>query len=142
MRKRFDDDGFLGDDRGTLMVVLDGKVVGDVSWHAVHHGPPPWSRCWNIGIALLPEWRGRGLGAPAQRALAEYLFANTAVARVEASTLFDNAPEQRALEKAGFKREGVMRAAQFHNGGWRDLVLYSITRDTREPALQSGNLLV
>ena len=100
VRRRFETDGFLGQDDGRLIVEAGGQPIGIVTWHAVHHGPPPWSRCWNIGIALLPEWRGRGYGGPAQR----------------------------ALEKAGFTREGMLRVAQFHDGAWRDLVLFSLVR--------------
>ena len=36
--------------------------------------------------------------------------------------------EQCALEKAGFSREGVVRHAQFRNGEWRDVALYSRLR--------------
>ena len=35
---------------------------------------------------------------------------------------------QRALEKAGFTREGVLRKAQWRNGDWHDLVVYSKLR--------------
>jgi RimJ/RimL family protein N-acetyltransferase len=129
LRRRHDEDGLLGSDRGDLLVELgDGTPIGDVSYHAVHHGPPPASRAFNIGIWLLPEHRGRGHGSEAQRQLAAYLFAHTPVERVEASTDVDNAAEQRALEKAGFTREGVLRHAQFREGGFHDLALYSKLR--------------
>jgi aminoglycoside 6'-N-acetyltransferase len=129
---RFEDDGFLGDLYGKLMVELlgpDGPVaIGDVSWHAVDYGPPPASQAWNIGITLTPAWRGRGLGTRAQALLADYLFATTRAERVEASTDVENIPERRALEKAGFTFEGVLRRAQFRNGHWRDMALYSRVR--------------
>ena len=128
VRRQFETDGFLGQDGGRLIAEVDGQPTGSVSWRAVHHGLPPWSRCWDIGISLLPEWRGRGYGGPAQRALAEYLLANTTAMRIEASTRSDNLAEQRALEKAGFTREGVLRAAHFQDGAWRDLVLFSLVR--------------
>lgn len=37
---------------------------------------------WEIGIALLPDWRGRGIGW--QAALCDYLFAHTPTERIEA----------------------------------------------------------
>jgi RimJ/RimL family protein N-acetyltransferase len=129
---RFEDDGFLGERNGKLVVELetaDGPVpIGDVSWHAVDYGPPPASRCWNIGISLDPEWRGQGHGTRAQRLLADYLFATTLVERVEASTDVENTPERRALERAGFSFEGVLRRAQFRSGAWRDMAQYSLIR--------------
>jgi RimJ/RimL family protein N-acetyltransferase len=117
-------------DRGLLVVELvpERRVIGMVTWNPVMHGPNPESRCWNVGIALLPEDRGRGWGGPAQLAVARHLFANTDANRVEASADVDNAREHRALEKAGFAREGVLRGAQFRGGRWRDLVLFSLLR--------------
>ena len=99
-----------------------------VGYHAVKHGPGGGSVAYNIGITLLPEHRGRGLGAAAQRLLADYLFAHTRVERVEAGTDVENLAEQRALEKAGFIREGVLRRAQFRDGAFHDMALYSRLR--------------
>jgi RimJ/RimL family protein N-acetyltransferase len=102
--------------------------MGTVSWRAVAYGPNPESRAWNIGISLVPEARGKGLGAEAQRVLAEYLFATTTVNRIEAMTDVENVAEQRALEKAGYHRDGVLLGAQFRAGGYHDLVVYSVVR--------------
>jgi len=129
LRRRFDQTGLLAEDGGYLLVELaDGTVIGDVAWHAVHHGPPPTSRALNIGVTIAPGQRGKGHGTEAQRLLADYLFAVTRVERVEASTDVDNLAEQRALEKAGFTREGVLRRAQFRDGAFHDLVLFSLVR--------------
>jgi RimJ/RimL family protein N-acetyltransferase len=71
LRRRFEQDGLLGEDRGNLLVELeDGTLAGDVSYFAVFHGPNPGSRAFNVGIALLPEHRGRGHGSEAQREMA------------------------------------------------------------------------
>jgi RimJ/RimL family protein N-acetyltransferase len=113
---------------GRLLVEADGVVVGDCTWHAVWYGPTSGCQAWNIGIALVPEARGRGIGSRAQRMLAEYLFATTPVARVEASTDVENLAEQRALEKGGFRREGVQRGAQLRRDGRHDLVCYAMLR--------------
>ena len=75
--------------------------------------------------------RGLGYGTEAQRLLADYLFVNTEVNRVEASTDVQNFAEQRALEKAGFTRDGVLRGAQYRAGGWHDLAVYSILRPAK-----------
>ena|SRR5581483_11021191 len=113
-----------------LLVVRksDGRAIGFVSWHRVRHGPNRGSRAWNIGINLEPAGRGQGLGAEAQRLLAEHLLETTGVDRIEASTDVDNRAEQRALEKAGFTREGVLRGAQDRAGARHDLYSYSLLR--------------
>jgi RimJ/RimL family protein N-acetyltransferase len=121
-------------ERGRLLIerIDDGAVVGDVSWHPVMYGPNEPSRALNIGVALDPDARGHGFGTEAQRLLAELLLEQFAVERIEASTDIDNIAEQRALEKAGFTREGVIRRAQFRAGGYHDLVNYSFVREDLE----------
>lgn len=115
---------------GELIVerIDDGQAIGAVSWHRVAYGPNGESAAWNIGISLLPEARAQGFGREAQRLLADYLFETTPVDRVEASTDVTNVPEQRALERAGFIREGVLRGAQYRSGARHDLVNYSRLR--------------
>ena len=44
-----------------------------------------------------------------------------------------NVAEQKALGRAGFAREGVMRGECWRDGEWRDTVIYSILR-TDPPA--------
>jgi RimJ/RimL family protein N-acetyltransferase len=58
----------------------------------------------------------------------DYLFAHTLVVRLEADTETENIAEQRALEKSGFTREGVLRSTVFRDGQWRDVVRYSVLR--------------
>lgn len=115
--------------KGALLVT-DGRdrPLGTVSWIQVLHGPNVGSIALNIGIALRPEARGHGHGARAQRMLAEYLFHTFPVHRVEASTDVDNTAEQKALERAGFRPEGVARGAQWRAGSWHDLMTYARLR--------------
>lgn len=113
---------------GFLVVEVGGRLAGTVSWHPVSYGPNPESRAWNIGIGLDAAFRGLGAGARGQRLLVDMLFATTDAARVEASTDVTNLAEQRALEKAGFVREGVLRSAQWRRGRWHDLVVYAVVR--------------
>src|SRR5436305_15078782 len=68
LRKRFDAGETLRDDGGILAVVDDdGVLVGELSWIRNFNGPPPNGWCWNIGIWIRPEHRGKGHGAQAQR---------------------------------------------------------------------------
>jgi aminoglycoside 6'-N-acetyltransferase len=121
--------GLLDDSQGTLMIVtLAGEIVGGMSYHEVRYGPNIGSRAYNIGLHITPDQRGKGYGSEAQRLLAGYLLQTFPIARVEAETDITNLPEQRALEKAGFTREGVLRKAQWRAGDWHDLVVYSRVR--------------
>jgi len=118
---------------GRLLVELTDAegvvgVAGVVSWHRVTYGPNPGSHAWNIGIGLAPESRGRGVGGVAQQLLAHWLLAVTPTTRIEASTDVANVPEQKALERAGFTREGTLRSAQSRADGRHDLYSYSLLR--------------
>ncbi|MFB9397294.1 GNAT family N-acetyltransferase [Streptomyces echinatus] len=81
--------------------------------------------------SLVPAAHGRGIGTQAQRLLAEYLFDHTRAERLQAWTDCANLAEQRALEKAGFVREGVLRSAQWRGGQWHDQVIFSMLRAER-----------
>jgi RimJ/RimL family protein N-acetyltransferase len=131
--RRFAADGYLGSDDGRLMVEVeqDNAAVGFVNWQAGSYGG--MAKHWTIGIVLLPQWRGQGIGWRAQAMLCDYLFDHTPAQRIEAGTHPENIAEQKALEKAGFTLEGVIRAAEFRAGQWRDGYLYSRLRDDPSP---------
>ncbi len=124
--RRFAKDGYLGPGGGRLIVEAQDAATGFVSWMARQYGGV--AGCWEIGIALLPEWRGQGIGWRAQDMLCEYLFTHTPAQRIEAGTHPENTAEQKALEKAGFRLEGVLRSVEFRAGQWRDGRLYSRVR--------------
>ncbi|GAA3259200.1 GNAT family N-acetyltransferase [Dactylosporangium siamense] len=133
--RQFAHDGFLGADYGRLMVEVepDGVAAGFVSYVAGRYGGPVGY--WEIGIALLPQWRGRGLGWRAQAMLCDHLFAHSPVQRIQAGTHPENIAEQKSLEKAGFLLEGIVRACEFRAGQWRDGYLYSRLRTDPPPPL-------
>jgi RimJ/RimL family protein N-acetyltransferase len=125
-QRRWAENELIGDDIGVLMVARGREALGFVQWRRKQATPSSWYL--ELGIALLPEFRGKGHGTQAHKLLAHYLFAHTTVHRIEAVTEIDNTAEQKALEKAGFTREGVLRGGGWRDGAWRDSVLYSLLR--------------
>lgn len=121
-------DGSLYEGGGRIVQTSDGNDIGLVTWIRIPHGPNRRSLAWNIGIIILPDFRGRHLGAAAQRAIADELLSNSDANRVMADTDIGNIAEQRSLERAGFTREGIARGAQFRMGAWHDRVIYSRLR--------------
>ncbi|MFI9360740.1 GNAT family N-acetyltransferase [Kitasatospora sp. NPDC053057] len=130
-RRRWAEHGLLGEDQWIFAVVAGDEFCGFVA--ARRKGMLPTAPYWNIGIQLMPQACGRGIGTQAQRLLVDYLFTHTPVMRVEADTDVDNIAEQRALEKVGFTREGVHRAVTFRGGQWRDGVIYGLLRTDPRP---------
>jgi RimJ/RimL family protein N-acetyltransferase len=131
---------FIEEDHGTLLIerIADGVALGSVDWRPAMYGPNVESRAWAVGISLIAAGRGQGYGGEALRLLAAYLFERSPVRRIEASTDVENVPGQRAMEKAGFTREGINRKAQFRAGEMHDLVLYSLLREDFEASNETG----
>ena len=140
--RRFAADGFLGEDDGRLMVrtgaATGSETAGLVSWRSGSFDGR--TKYWEIGIALLPEYRGRGIGWRAQAMLTAYLFEHTPVQRIQAATHPENMAEQKSLEKAGFQLEGIIRGCEFRAGRLRDGYLYSRLRDDPAPDLGNGSV--
>ncbi|MFD0518116.1 GNAT family N-acetyltransferase [Paractinoplanes durhamensis] len=75
------------------------------------------------------------IGWRAQALLTAYVFEHWPVQRVQAGTQVDNVAERKALLKAGFQQEGVLRSVEFRAGKWQDGVLFSRLRDDPYPEL-------
>jgi [ribosomal protein S5]-alanine N-acetyltransferase len=134
-RRRWEQDGYLGTADSVLIVALpDGTFIGFVASTALRRSTPIAPTVgFRIGIALLPEYRRRGFGSAAQCLLADHLLWTTLANRIEAGTDVENIAEQRALEKAGFQREGISRGAGYLAGQFRDGVTYSRLRADPHP---------
>jgi RimJ/RimL family protein N-acetyltransferase len=73
-----------------------------------------------------PAHRDRGYGTDAIRAFLAFLFDIVGLHRVWLGTYYHNARAQRAYEKCGFVREGLMRQSDWVDGRWVDTVIYGI----------------
>jgi RimJ/RimL family protein N-acetyltransferase len=78
-----------------------GRLLGSGGFAA-----PPADRSVEIGYEIAPEFRGRGLGAAAARALVERAVASGAVDRVLAHTLPGPNPSTGVLVSLGFEHVG------------------------------------
>jgi RimJ/RimL family protein N-acetyltransferase len=98
-----------------------GQILGGVTIHQIN-----WELGQGeIGYWLFPHARGRGVATRAARFLAEHAF-ELGLHRVEARVFTGNPESERVLERAGFKREGVLRSLPKRRGGRGDMALYSL----------------
>jgi RimJ/RimL family protein N-acetyltransferase len=107
-----------------MMVALaDDKVIG---WCDVRREFfPSRAHRGTLGMGLLPEWRGRGVG----RRLLEATLAQarrSGFKRIELDVHADNSRAIALYEKAGFVREGVVRDASLIDSVFRDAILMAI----------------
>lgn len=81
-----------------------------------------------LGYYLAEEYWGRGVMSGAIRQLCDTIFQTTDILRIYAEPFSYNVGSRRALEKAGFQYEGLMKNNAVKNGKVVDMALYSLTR--------------
>ena len=130
LRRRYERSGRWNGGRLDLAIEADDRVVGTIqAWRGWSRGLPPGVAEVGIGVSEAPD-RRRGYGAEATRLLSGWLLEN-GIARVQASTEVANVAARRALEKAGFTFEGVLRAYFPADGrGRADYAMYAIVTGT------------
>ncbi|MBM3470915.1 MAG: GNAT family N-acetyltransferase [Armatimonadetes bacterium] len=69
---------------------------------------------------------GQGYATDVLRVRTKFAFETLNLHRVESEALADNRASQQALEKAGYKREGVFRKRIWAEGRWHDTIRYAI----------------
>ncbi|WP_262706105.1 MULTISPECIES: GNAT family N-acetyltransferase [Streptomyces] len=92
-------------------------------------------RTYEIGVGVLPEHRGQGVGTAAQKLLVDYLLDRTTANRVEALTNGGNISEHKALERLEFHQEGVMRGRSFQHDEYVDVLAYRLLRSEHRPGM-------
>jgi len=111
----------------------DGSKIGYVSHYNMLH---PSAKPLEIGYALVPSERGKGYCSEAVKIMVDYLFLSKDVVRIQAHVDVRNVASQKVVEKAGFKREGVLRKTAFVRGEWQDFYSYSMLREEwKEPRI-------
>jgi RimJ/RimL family protein N-acetyltransferase len=113
----------------------DGSKIGFIAhFHVLHLGTG--TKQLEIGYSLVPSERGKGYGTEALGIMVDYLFLSKDIMRIQAQTDQRNAASQKILEKAGFKKEGILRKNFFMRGEWTDDYIYSIIREEwKEPRI-------
>jgi RimJ/RimL family protein N-acetyltransferase len=93
-----------------------------------------WLKSINWGRAEVGYWvagssRGRRAAAFAAQALARWAHRDLQIPRVELTIEPWNTASMRAAERAGFRREGLLRSWQELGGERKDLYMYSLLPD-------------
>jgi diamine N-acetyltransferase len=99
------------------------RHVGSAGMHGVD-----WrNRSAEIGLFLGDKsvW-DRGLGTELTELLLRHAFADLNLHRVWLRVFADNARARRVYEKAGFRLEGTQREADYRDGHYRDVLVYSV----------------
>jgi len=89
-----------------------------------------------LGYFIVPTQRRKGHVTEAINIIVDYLFLSKNIVRIQAKADPENTASWKALEKAGFTREGTLRKTFYCRGEWRDDCIYSILREEwKEPKI-------
>lgn len=105
-----------------LAIAVDGQAVGGIGAIA---GEGIFAQTAQFGYWLGHAHWGRGIATAAASALAERIGEDGLFARLEAQVFAWNPASMRVLEKAGFRREAVLRCAATKDGQLIDTVLHA-----------------
>lgn len=106
-------------------IEIDRKAVGCVGYVP---GSDVERISAEVGYWLGESYWGRGIMSDALDTLAGHIFTHTAILRLFASVFEFNEPSMRVLEKAGFRKVGILRNAAVKNGRITDMHYYERTK--------------
>ena len=102
----------------------EGIIVGTCGY--VHYYGE--HRRAEVGYALARRLWGHGLAGEALNAVIGYSFRSLNLNRLEARVTVDNLSSVRVLERAGFRREGLMPKQLWFKGAYHDVLHYGLLR--------------
>jgi RimJ/RimL family protein N-acetyltransferase len=115
---------FLHDAAGVSAVVdpQSDEFLGTIGWRWVGENV-------ETGYWVKREARGRGVAARALALLSRWAFAELGAARLQLLAEPENRASQRVAEKAGFRREALLRSYMELKGSRRDVYMYALLRE-------------
>jgi RimJ/RimL family protein N-acetyltransferase len=115
----------------SLAIDVDGEAVGGIGYV---RGTDVERYSAEVGYWLGEAHWNRGIVTEALRLLTTHLFAEVRLLRLFALPLAGNDGSIRVLEKAGYEREGLLRASCVKYGAARDQLLFAaVNPDWRGP---------
>ena len=111
---------------GVFVIEADGRPAGVMEFDTFSER----SRIADLGgLALHPDFRGRGLAEEAARELVRHLLLELGFHRLQLEVYGFNEHAIAHAERVGFVREGAKRRAYRRHGEWADGVLYGLVRE-------------
>jgi RimJ/RimL family protein N-acetyltransferase len=127
--------------RGAPFVIADAASDGPLGLINLQFGED--EEVAELAVSVFPRARGRGVASRALRLAATWGLRELGLRRVFAESAADNQASIRAIEKAGFQREGLLRAHCTTQGRRHDCVMFSllpedVDADPRPASLESS----
>ncbi len=104
------------------------KMAGRIGMHHINQQ----NKIGEIGYWLADDLQGKGIVKKCCTALIKYGFINLGLNRIEIKCAVGNNKSQAIPQKLNFKQEGILRQAEWLNGKFIDLYLYSMLKEEWE----------
>jgi RimJ/RimL family protein N-acetyltransferase len=107
----------------------EGRVIGDTRIRILDPNLHPAYRLLGqayMGFSLNRQYWAKGYASEVAQALITFAFDQLRLHRIFAWCDTENPASARVLEKAGMRREGVLRKNWTVRGEWRDALLYAM----------------
>jgi ribosomal-protein-serine acetyltransferase len=115
----------IGGQQLIYYIFFDHYLAGSVALTRIDRN----NRSAQLGYWLREEVQGEGIAPLACRQLLSQSFETLSLHRLEIRTDKDNLRSQAIARKLGFSREGLLRQAEFHNGTFRDVLLFALLKE-------------
>lgn len=106
-------------------IQANGKAIGNIG---VTRQPNIHHLTAEMGYYIAQPYWGQGYATNAIKEVCRRVFESTDIVRIYAEPFAHNLGSCRALEKAGFSLEGVLKSNAFKNGQMLDMKLYALIR--------------
>ena len=103
----------------------DEKVIGVVGMHKIDWG----NRSTSLGYWVSENAQGKGIMTKACAAYLAHAFSELDLHRVEIRCATENSRSRAIAERLGFSSEGIIRDAEWVNGGFVSHVVYGLLSD-------------
>ncbi|MCB1118593.1 MAG: GNAT family N-acetyltransferase [Chlamydiia bacterium] len=106
----------------TLGIWNQQQLVGLIDYHAIDN----INHAASIGYWIDQAHQGKGVMTRSVKALIGYGFSALQLHRIEIRCAVDNLKSARIPQALGFQEEGILRDAEYVNGRYHDVKVYSL----------------
>jgi len=106
-------------------IEIKGEAIGGIGGHFQED---IYRKNAEIGYWLGQTYWNKGIITYCIKEMTQYLFLNFDIERIYAEVYSNNIGSGKALEKAGFKNEAILRRNAFKNNTFLDTYVYAILR--------------
>ncbi len=113
----------------------DDMLLGAITLDHIRRGP---AQAGTMGYWIGQPFARQGYMGEAIAGMVHHAFSALDISRIESACLAENAASRAALERSGFKYEGVAQSYLQIGGRWRNHVLYANLRSDRRGRTTAG----